>query len=352
MGAAVGAAGGALTLAGAGAVAGVAGAAKVVVAAGMGAATTTTCQILSDGVDLAISEGWAGEHLRQNVIAAKTKDEIFSMKNAIQLGATAVVGATMGAAVQGIASAVSSHANASTFIDDAANVGAAIRRNVPPELQAAEMIPKFLSGFGAHTALNFNSVRDRVKQMAPEVCHNLVSDASEADFILSRTNQQKEFADEVVCNLLREGMKLCADNSLEGGWGGVGWVEKFVQDAKKTRYGILVLENGESFFKSDPCCLELYAASKAKVNLTKVHGGSITNGQYMWVLITEETFKTEKEYERTMRRKHGVQYTPFHYKAQTSKGHAFTYYCIVPTGRAARATGADKQQFPAWQRAD
>lgn len=345
VGAAVGATGGALTFAGAGAVAGVAGAAKVAVAAGMGAATTTTCQILSDGVDLAISEGWAGEHLKQNVIAAKTKDEIFSTNNAIQLGATAALGAGMGAAVQGIASAASSHANATTFIDDAANVGAAIRRNVPPELQSAEMIPKFLTGFGAHTALTFNSVKDRVKQMAPEVCHNLVSDASQAHFILSRTNQQKEFADRVVCNLLREGLKLCADNSLQGGWGGVGWVEKYVRDAKKTRYGILVLEDGESFFKSDPCCLELYAASKAKVHLTKVHGGSIRNGQYMWVLITDETFKTEKEYEDTMRPKHDVQYTPFHYKAQTSDGHAFTYYCIVPTGRAASATGADKQQF-------
>lgn len=75
VGAAVGAVGGALTFAGAGAVAGVAGAAKVAVAAGMGAATTTSCQILSDGVDLAISEGWAGEHLQKNVIAAKTKDE-------------------------------------------------------------------------------------------------------------------------------------------------------------------------------------------------------------------------------------------------------------------------------------
>ena len=351
VGAAVGATGGALTFAGAGAVAGVAGAAKVAVAAGMGAATTTTCQILSDGVDLAISEGWAGEHLKQNVIAAKTKDEIFSTNNAIQLGATAALGAGMGAAVQGIASFASSHANATTFIDDAANVGAAIRRNVPPELQSAEMIPKFLSGSGAHTALNFNSLKERVKEMAPEVCHNLVSDASQADFILSRTNQQKEFADKVVCNLLREGMKLCADNSLQGGWGGVGWVEKFVRDAKKTRYGILVLEDGESFFKSDPCCLELYAASKAKVFLTKVHG-SIQKGQYMWVLITDQTFNTEKEYERTMREKHGDQCTPLYYKAQTSDGHAFTYYCIVPTGRAASATGADKQQIPEWQKAD
>merc|ERR1711963_1069457 len=87
-------------------------------------------------------------------------------------------------------------------------------------------------------------IAERIRKLAPDVAHRLVTDAREAHFMLSRTNLQKDFADQKVADLLREGLNLCADNSLADGWGGRGWVQKYVKDAKKTAFGILVIEGG------------------------------------------------------------------------------------------------------------
>lgn len=339
----MGALGGGLSIAGGAAVAGCAGAgAKVCVGAAMGALTTTTSKITSDAVDLAISEGLAGERIKQ-MVDAKSRDEIFSAQNAKQVLKTAALGAAVGGAVQGLASACNGAANSSEYIDDVANVIQAGRR-VPLELQGAEVVPKMLS-FSLAQLMGAGTLANRVQKLAPEVSHKLVFDASKADFILSRTNNQKDFADQAVVALLREGFTLCADNSLTSNWGGPGWVDRYVEDAQKTRWGVLVLENGKDFFKSQPCCEELYAARCAGLNLTKVHGSSIQRGEYLWVLITDELFSTRQRYEEVMRRRHGEQYTPHYHEAETFDEHHYTYYCIVPKGRQARLTGAAKQKF-------
>ena len=213
----MGALGGGLSIAGGAAVAGCAGAgAKVCVGAAMGALTTTTSKITSDAVDLAISEGLAGERIKQ-MVDAKSRDEIFSAQNAKQVLKTAALGAAVGGAVQGLASACNGAANSSEYIDDVANVIQAGRR-VPLELQGAEVVPKMLS-FSLAQLMGAGTLANRVQKLAPEVSHKLVFDASKADFILSRTNNQKDFADQAVVALLREGFTLCADNSLTSNWG-------------------------------------------------------------------------------------------------------------------------------------
>jgi len=193
---------------------------------------------------------------------------------------------------------------------------------------------------------------ERVRKINPKVAHLLVSDASQADFMLSRTNIQKDFADKMAVLMLEDGFKLCADNSLEGGWGGPDWLRKYVEDSKKTRFGILVLEGGIGFFESTPCCDELYAAKKAGINLTRLNGASMRSGQYLWVEISDRVFDSMDDFERVMQPERGHQYTPIWFKATLGAfydpaldGTPYTYHCVVPQGRRARSTGADRQRF-------
>jgi len=206
--------------------------------------------------------------------------------------------------------------------------------------------------FGAVVFDEVEEIFERIRQAHPNAVDRLVDDASKAHFMLSRTNikSQKAFADQKLMHLVEEGFALCTDNSLKEGWGGPGWTSKFAEDAKKTRFGVLVLENGQEFFDSKPCVDELEAAKKAGVNLTKFYGTSIRSGHYLWIEITDEIFETHGHYEEMMRKRHDGQYTPIwfeatrgpHYKKEL-EGTCYTYYCLVPQGANAHATGADRQ---------
>lgn len=363
VGAAVGLAGGAISVAGAGAVAGCAGAGAYIAAAGIGASTTTAAKLISDGVDVAVTKGWLGESVKNNITNAKTSEDILSIENAKQLARTAVIGTVSGLAAQGVAD-IANAAQTSNFVDDVANAVSAVVRGQDPARLAAllpqNVVPRLLgnvAGVSADVATGA-SFAERIRNIAPDIQNMLVTRAEEADFILSRTNLQRDFADEIAVAVMREGFKLCADNSLQGGWGGDAWWHQYAQDAVQTRFGVLVLEGGPGFFNSAPCCMELYAAKRAGVHLTKVQGTSINKGEYLWVMLTDEVFPTPSACEQCMRRRHQDQYTPYHYQvakpggeeagayASCSDGYGYyTYYCIVPSGRAARATGADRQRF-------
>ena len=129
-------------------------------------------------------------------------------------------------------------------------------------------------------------------------------------------------------------------------------VEKYVGDSKQTACGILVVEGGETYFSSEPCCDELYAVAKNGINLTKVDGSSIHKCEYLWVKITDELFSSYAAYEGTMRARHGEQFTPFYFQAKMGAhyrenlhGKAYAYYCIVPRGCLAEETGAAHRKF-------
>jgi len=200
-----------------------------------------------------------------------------------------------------------------------------------------------------------SNVHTRVAKARPELQGKLETNATEAMFMLSRTNILQSESDECVCDLLTMGITLCADNSLEGGWGGRGWVAKYVKDAAKTDCGVLVLDTCTSFFHSEPCCDEIYAAWQAGIPLTKIaHGYELATGEYLWIQFTPELFFSHAEYERKMRKKWGDRYTPCWstmtlggYYCPDLKGRRVTYFCIVPSSDSstARRTGADKQRF-------
>merc|ERR1712007_374330 len=147
-----------------------------------------------------------------------------------------------------------------------------------------------------------------------------------------------------------------SDNSLKQGWGGDGWIKRYVADAKQSDYGILVLDADETYFTSKPCCDEIYAAFKAGVNLTKIQNGDdLNDGKYLWVKFTEELFMSHNEYERTMKPRYGKRYTPCWMTVELGHfvndgklcGKLVTYYCVVPSkdSALARRTGACDQTF-------
>lgn len=356
VGAAMGAAGGAIAAAAAPAIAACSTAAgQVFMAAGIGAGATASAQIVSDAVDVVVTEGMAGERARKTITDCKTIDEVFSSKNAQQLVRVAAVGAVAGGGAQLASALAGSAANAGTVVDDVAT-GVTRAKDLVKGLamdcpRGTGNMCMSLCASRIHIE-NLPPLHERIRKLAPDAVHRLVEDARVAHFMLSRTNLQKDFADSKVAQMLRDGFALCADNSLKGGWGGRGWVERYVSDAKKTKFGVLVLEGGEDFFESGPCCDELYAAQEAGINLTKVHGQSILSGEYLWVKISKDVFASSEEYELKMRTQHGEQYTPhFHtatlrsYYKSDLKGVRFTYYCIVPRGHGANATGAAMQRF-------
>lgn len=164
-----------------------------------------------------------------------------------------------------------------------------------------------------------------------------VDDAAEANcFMLSRANIQRDFADDI---LRQTGSLFCANSLLED--------EDYVEEAKKAQFGIALLENTKAEWTCLSCCEELYAASRAGVKLTKIFG-CVNRGDYLYVKVTDQVFSSEQEYEEVMRETHGDRYTPFYHtaKLQGEGGKEFTCYCLVPSGRAASATGADRQHFP------
>ncbi|CAE7251110.1 unnamed protein product, partial [Symbiodinium necroappetens] len=294
VGALAGLAEGAISAAGAGAIAGCAGAGACIAAAGIGASTTAVAKLISDGVDVAVTKGWLGESVRKNITNSKTSEDVFCIANAKQLAQTTAIGAVAGFAAQGVATHMANAAKSSNLVDDFANaVSAGVKGQDPNKLAGLlpeNLVPRLLGNVAGASAdvARGTSFAERIRIAAPDVQNMLVTRAEEADFILSRTNLQKDFADKIAVAVMREGFKLCADNSLQGGWGGPDWVLQYARDAKKTRFGILVLEGGHDFFHSAPCCSELYTAKRADVNLTKVHGTSIKRGEYLWVILTEE----------------------------------------------------------------
>jgi len=292
---------------------------------GVGAAVGLAAKLISDGVDVAVTKGWLGESVKNNITNAKTSEDILSIENAKQLARTAVIGTVSGLAAQGVAD-IANAAQSSNFVDDVANAVSAVVRGQDPARLAAllpqNVVPRLLgnvAGVSADVATGA-SFAERIRNIAPDIQNMLVTRAEEADFILSRTNLQRDFADEIAVAVMREGFKLCADNSLQGGWGGDAWWHQYAQDAVQTRFGVLVLEGGPGFFNSAPCCMELYAAKRAGVHLTKVQGTSINKGEYLWVMLTDEVFPTPSAYEQCMRRRHQDQYTPYHYQVAKPGG--------------------------------
>eukprot|EP00929_Paragymnodinium_shiwhaense_P109675 TRINITY_DN7615_c0_g1_i1.p1 TRINITY_DN7615_c0_g1~~TRINITY_DN7615_c0_g1_i1.p1 ORF type:complete len:176 (-),score=8.53 TRINITY_DN7615_c0_g1_i1:199-726(-) len=174
-------------------------------------------------------------------------------------------------------------------------------------------------------------------------------------FMLSRTSILQEEADDIVCEMLKAGYMLCADNSLSDGWGGWGWVDKYIRDARKTRAGVLVLDTDLAYFESEPCCDEIYAAWENNIPLTKIdYGGALGDGKYLWIQFTNELFSSHARYERAMRKRWGTRYTDSWatmtlggYWKPELQGNLVTYYCVVPSSesRLAVRSGADEQRF-------
>jgi len=93
--------------------------AKVGIAAVSGASAAAAGHVMSDAVDLAITEGYCGQYLQENIRNCKTKDEIFSSKNALKFAGSVAVGALAGGVCQGVANGISQSAsNAATGIAD------------------------------------------------------------------------------------------------------------------------------------------------------------------------------------------------------------------------------------------
>mmetsp|Transcript_86309 Transcript_86309/g.277053 ORF Transcript_86309/g.277053 Transcript_86309/m.277053 type:complete len:80 (-) Transcript_86309:120-359(-) len=76
------------------------------------------------------------------------------------------------------------------------------------------------------------------------------------------------------------------------------------------------------------------------------------SGQYLWVEISDRVFDSQDDFERVMKPELGHQYTPIYFKATLGAfydpaldGTSYTYHCVVPQGRGARSTGADRQRF-------
>ena len=83
--------------------------------------------------------------------------------------------------------------------------------------------------------------------------------------------------------------------------------------------------------------MELYAAKRAGVHLTKVQGTSINKGEYLWVMLTDEVFPTPSAYEQCMRRRHQDQYTPYHYQVAKPGGEEAGAYASGSDGYLAGA---------------
>jgi hypothetical protein len=186
------------------------------------------------------------------------------------------------------------------------------------------------------------------------VMSRLEKSAEYSDFMLSRTNKMKGRSNYLITTLLDNGLRLCSDNSLGEDWARQGWVEKYVHDAKKTRNGIMMIQYTDrtrKFAESIPCADELYASFHAGVQITRCFG-SINEGEYTWVQLTDEVFSDDHAYEQTMRARHGNQYTPYYetmtlgrYYDPSLAGKQYTLYQVVPTGRAAHANGAARQRY-------
>jgi hypothetical protein len=186
------------------------------------------------------------------------------------------------------------------------------------------------------------------------VMARLENRSEHSNFMLSRTSKMKGRSNYLIIKLLDQGLRLCSDNSLRQDWCQPDWVQAYVHDAKQAKYGIMMIQfmdRMQMFSQSTPCADELYASFLAGVQITRCFG-SIDEGEYTWVQVTDEVFSDDHAYERTMRGRHGVQYTPF-YQTMTLgswynpslAGQEYTLYQVVPMGRAAHANGADRQRY-------
>ena len=173
VGAAQGLAGGGISLAGAGAIAGSAVGVQAIAGAGLGAATTTTSQVIADGVDVALTEGWLGQQAKHNVSHAKSKEEVFCVENAKTLAGAAFLGAVAGAAVQSFTSV----GTGTSLADDVANTAFAAQKakDLPAALCPKQLLPRFLTQFAAcATTQSTRTLQERVRALAPDLCHQLV----------------------------------------------------------------------------------------------------------------------------------------------------------------------------------
>ena len=186
VGAAVGLVGGAISVAGSGAIAGCAGAGAFIAAAGIGASTTASAKLISDGVDVAVTEGWLGESVRKNITNSKTSEDVFCIANAKQLAQTTAVGAFAGLAAQGVATHIANAAKSSNLVDDVANAVSAVVKGQDPT-KLAGLLPENLvlrllgnvAGVSADVATG-TSFAERIRITAPDVQNMLVTRAEEA----------------------------------------------------------------------------------------------------------------------------------------------------------------------------
>jgi len=93
---------------------------KVGIAVAAGATTGAAAFAIPDAVDYAITEGYAGEYLQENIRDCKTKDEIFSKKNAKMFAGAVAFGALAGGVSQGLTNGLSQAASnaADEVVDD------------------------------------------------------------------------------------------------------------------------------------------------------------------------------------------------------------------------------------------
>ena len=152
---------------------------------GVGAAVGTSSKAYIRCVDVAVTKGWLGESVKNNITNAKTSEDILSIENAKQLARTAVIGTVSGLAAQGVAD-IANAAQSSNFVDDVANAVSAVVRGQDPARLAAllpqNVVPRLLgnvAGVSADVATGA-SFAERIRNIAPDIQNMLVTRAEEA----------------------------------------------------------------------------------------------------------------------------------------------------------------------------
>ena len=87
------------------------------ISAGIGGLTTGMARIISDACDIAITEGFMGTSAKTLIISAKTKEEVFSKENTVQLVISILFGAAAGSGLHAIMTDVSCVADAPDAAD-------------------------------------------------------------------------------------------------------------------------------------------------------------------------------------------------------------------------------------------
>jgi len=77
--------------------------ARIAITASAGAASAATTQSTHDMADVAITNGFLGEHIKENVHDAKSSEEVFCIENGVRLVSASAIGAVVGSAWNGTA---------------------------------------------------------------------------------------------------------------------------------------------------------------------------------------------------------------------------------------------------------